>query len=551
MRARLLWRVVLIALSLVIITIVVTAAVSEVKPPLSVQWIYSMGLDTRKANPPLVRTDRVYVSHGGTLRCLDAVTGAELWEFKPKAGHVATAPVAFENLIMVGADDSVMYAVNASDGTQVWDQVCAGVITGDPIIMNDLLMFGAQEMVYAVAPANGQLKWICSLTAPVNEGPVSDGSMLYFLCQDGSLQSVDAAEGRYRWATLLRTGPTAFPPVVADRRVIVGGGKTLVAVSRSGAVSWSAEMPLAIGGRPTVVGDQLYVPTVAGEPTGGEARVVERISPTAVVSGVGQVLVLYPRSGRQQRSAPYAMSGTATSPPLLDAGSLYEGTANAVIYALNQETGAVTWVYRCIASDQPLDEASNYGIYAPFVAGPESLYCLSGSGDLYSLSASAPDSAGPVFSSMKPTSSDALSNRPLDVTFAITDGGSGVDPSSIQVTYDGTSVQAEFEAASGEARFHVRSPRDGVHIIKATAKDYRGNVGKDEWSFLTDASIKPPPSERAAQGRRGTTGGTTRRGGGAAGGGTRGGGTRGGGGGMRGGGGGMRGGGRGGRGGGF
>lgn len=543
MRARLVRWATLIALCVAVLAVVVSSAVPEVKPPLSVQWIYSMGPDWRKPDAPLIQGDRVYISYGGVLRCLDVVTGAELWQFKPKAGEVTTAPLAYQHLILVGADDSEMYAVNANDGTQVWDQVCAGVIGGDPILLNNLLIFGAQEMVYAMVPASGDLKWVCSLGAPVSEGPVTDGSMLYFLCVDGSLQSVDAAEGRFRWAAQLRTGPDAFPPVVADRRVVVASGKTLVAVSRSGAVSWSAELPLAIGGRPTVVDDQLYVPTVGGEAPGEERRVVTRISPTKVVSGVGQILVLYPRSGRQQRTAPYLVNGTATAPPLVEGGTMFVGTGSAVIYALSQETGAVNWVYRCIASDQPLDEASTYGIYAPFVAGGDALYCLTGSGDLYSMTSGAPDSAGPVFSSVKPESSDALpGGRPVDVTFTVTDGGSGVDPSSIQVTYDGTPIEAEFEPASGEVRLHVRSPKDGVHIVKATAKDYRGNVGTDTFSFLTDSSIKPPPSDQTRTGRQGAAGASRR--GGTTGGATRGGGARGGGGGgMRGGGGGgMRGG---------
>ena len=506
-----------VSLCLLLVSVLATAARTEVKPPLSVQWIYSMGQDTRRPSPPLVQPGRVYISYGGKLHCLDAITGAELWKFDPKTGSVTTPPVAFQNLIIVGADDSTVYAVNAGDGKQVWDQACAGPVGGTPIILNDLLMLGAQEMIYAMVPATGQLKWVTSLTAPVNAGPVTDGTMLYFLCQDGSLQSVDAGEGRFRWVAMLRTGPNAFPPVVADRRVIVASGNTLVAVSRTGAISWTAEMPVGIGGQPSLIGDGLYVPTVGGAAVGPEGpQYVTRISPTSFVSGTGLIRVLFPRSGREQRTAPYAVSGSATSPPLLEGTALYEGTSNAVIYALNQETGATVWVYRCLSPDQSLDQASTYGIYAPFAIGNDSLYSVTGTGNLYCFSSGAPDTAGPVFSEMKPESSDALSSsKPVDVKFTIVDAGSGVDPSSIQGTVDGVPVQIEFEVASGEATFHLRSTRDGVHIVKVTAKDWRGNVGSEESSFLTDSSIKAAPSTgpgTGQAGQRGTTG--TRAGGG-------------------------------------
>ncbi len=370
--------------------------------------------------------------------------------------------------------------------------------------------------------------------------------MLYFLCQDGSVQSVDAKEGRFRWATMLRTGPNAFPPTLAEGRVIVAGGTTLSAVSRTGAITWTAEMPIGIAGAPAVIEGGLYVPCVGGS---GEQSAVTYISPNQASTLTGVIRVLFPRSGREQRSALYSVSGSATSPPLLRDATLYEGTSNAVVYALSQETGAVLWTYRCLAPDQSLDAASTFGIYSPLESLDNSLYTVTGAGDLYCFSSGAPDYSGPAFGSMKPESSDALpGGDPVDVKFAVADSGSGVDPSTIQATFDGTPVDVEFDVPSGKAAFHIRSPKDGVHVIQATAKDWHGNAGSDEWSFLTDSSIKAAPSTA----QPGTTG-SLRRGGaggggrGGAGGGGRGGGGGGRGGGGRGGGGGGRGGGGGGR----
>src|SRR5574340_865629 len=302
-----------IALCLLAASLTALAFAAEMKPPLSVQWVYSLGQEASRAKPPVATADRVYVSYAGKLRCLDPITGAELWKFDPKTGSVCTRPVLFKDLVIVGADDSTVYAVSAKDGKPVWDQPCAGAVGGDPIILDDLLMFAAQEMVYALHPDSGELKWITSMTAPVSEGPLTDGAMLYFLGQDGSVQCIDAKEGRFRWGSKLQSGPNVFPPVLASGRVIVAGGNTLTAIGRGGNLSWSAEVPVGVTGAPALIGDGLYVPCAESS---GVGQGVTYIGATQAFTQKGVVRVLFPRSGREQRTALYEVSGTATSPPL-------------------------------------------------------------------------------------------------------------------------------------------------------------------------------------------------------------------------------------------
>jgi len=472
---RSLWATLIACCLLVQVVALAAWGASPIAPPFSVQWICSMGPDPGNAKAPLAQSGRVYVAYAGALRCLDAVTGAEQWKFEPEGVRITTSPIACGDVIVVGANDSCLYGVRASDGEEIWKQTLAGAVRADPLVWNELVIVGAREMVYAIDPSSGDLRWICSLTSPVSEGPVTDGSMLYFLCQDGSLQSVDATRGRYRWTAPLHTGPNASPPVIAGRRVIVASGKTLVAVARSGSVTWEAEMPAGIGGSISVVGDAVYVPAVDG-----------------------QIWVLYGRSGQAVRPAPLRVAGAATSPPLVAGDLLFAGTSSALLYCLDHESGAVRWSYRCMAPDQSLGDASTYGIYASPVSADGYLYALTGDGDLYSFSASAPDVAGPVFSDLKPDPGEALpGGAPVTITFAVTDQGSGVDPASVGVTFDGRPAEVEFEVASGTGVVRILSPQDGSHVVRATAKDYRGIAGTKEWSLLTDASVQAPEGDQS------------------------------------------------------
>ena len=483
------------------------SAPNDITPPLSVQWVFSMGAAPMNVGRPVIQDDRVYISHKGVLHCLDNVTGAEKWNFQPENAAVSTAPVLWKDLVIVGATNAIVYGIDAKTGDPVWEHICASTVAPDPLIFGDMLIVGAGQMVYALSPETGDASWICSLTSTAKAGPISDGSMAYFLCQDGTVQCVDARQGRYRWSCRLLTGPRTFRPIVASQRVIVASGNRVYGVARSGSIAWTAEMPAGVGGAPSLVGDVIYVPCVDG-----------------------RIYILYARSGAPRRSIEYKVDHSMTAPPAVTETAVVAGSGDALIYVFDRASGAVEWTYRCRAADRVANEAAQHGIYAPITVAGGSLYCLTGSGDLYRFSASAPDHAGPVFGDLDPKPGSAVpGGRAVYAVCSITDDGTGVDPASVTGTLDGTPFDVTFDPVDGVATLRSSVVPDGSHIVKVSARDYRGHETTSEWSFVTDISIIPTP-EIASPGRAGAAGGRGGRGGGrGGGGGGRGGGRRGGG----------------------
>jgi outer membrane protein assembly factor BamB len=463
---------------------------ADASPPLSVQWGFSTDADPANTTVPAVHAGQIYVTLRGAVWCLDGRTGAERWHFRPESGAVNTSPIVWEDLVIVGATDASLYAFDARSGAEAWRRTCAAAISSDPVILDGMLMVGAGEMVYAIKPSSGKATWICALATPAKFGPVTDGSMLYFLGHDGSIQSVDARAGRYRWRVSLLTGPRTFRPLIGGRRAIVATGNRVYGVARSGAVSWTAEMPTAVGAAPTVHGDLLYVPCVDGRVyrlrarSGAPQRYVDlhiRPNTPSDTSRVGA-----------ETQAEYAI----TAPPLVTESIIAVGTADGLLCCFDREAGRVTWTYRCRAPEQDMDEAAEFGIYAPIIAVDESLLCLTGGGELYRLSASAPDAAGPRFGAFEPEPGSAKAGgRSVTAAFAVVDDVSGVDPTSVRATIDGSPVAVEFDMVTGVGVIRSRVLRDGPHIVSATAKDYRGNVGTAEWSFLTDVSLGTTPEQ--------------------------------------------------------
>jgi outer membrane protein assembly factor BamB len=483
-------------------------AASAISPPLAVAWVFSMGPEPRNLLAPKVVGDRVFVSHDGKLHCLDARTGAEQWKLESKEARVTTSPVPVGGVIVVGTDQGDLMGLNPADGKEVWKTTCSGPISPDPLVFGlpedspqgEVLILGAREMVYGIDPVKGVPRWVSSLTSPVSRGPITDGAGVYFLCQNGSVQSIDPVKGRFRWNSQTLFGPQALPPVMADGRVIVASSNTMMAVARSGAISWTRDMPAGIGARPTVIGDTMYVPCVDGV-----------------------VYTLFSRSGRDQRRKSISLKAALTAPVALDGDLMVLGTSSALVNLVDMKSGEVKWQFRCRAPDQPLGQAAEYGIYAPFAVSGSALYCVTGDGDLYCFSATAVDGVAPRFSDLIPGPGSAQpgGKEAVDLSFVVTDDGSGVDPTSLAVTVDGTAIKVKFDPANGKGEAHFPSLPDGSHIVKATAKDYRGNEGSVRWSFLTDKIIRPPEEQPGTPGAPGTTPGrtttrstaTTRRGG--------------------------------------
>ena len=439
-------------------------------PPLSAAWVNSMGPEPRNVGEVLVRGELVYVSHSGILRCLDARTGGEVWRLEFEEAGISTSPVAWGDLVIAGADDGNLYALDVTTGEEVWRRELGKRVAPDPVIVGDDLVLAAGSMAYSLQPATGQANWMCSLSSPASAPAVSDGSMLYFLCQDGSLQSIDQARGAYRWRVLPQVGADVSRPVYADRRVIIAGGRRVAGISRSGRVMWTADMPVNVTGAPSVVGGTIYVPCSDGE-----------------------VYRLYVRSGRQERGATLKAAGAVTARPLIDGGIVIAGTSSGLVCALAEQSGALLWQYRCRAPDEPIGQGISVGLYAPPVSAQGALYCLTGTGDLYCFTASAPDPSGPAFGELDPEPGDALSSEVmLTVSFTVLDDGSGVVPDSVGARVDGTAFPVGFDPASGVGFAYLGALPEGSHVVDVFAADYRGNRAEDSWSFLTDKSIAPP-----------------------------------------------------------
>ena len=165
----------------------------------------------------------------------------------------------------------------------------------------------AHQGVYAgTAPQRlPRLKWSFPTGDRIVSSPALHDGVLFFGSDDGLLYAVDAATGRERWR--LRTGgPVAASPAVAGGRVYVGSydGKFYAADEKTGTLQWKFA-------------------------TGGERRFEAR--------GLHGFL---PR--QQTYADPFDVY---LSSPVVEGGSVFFGSGDGHVYALDAASGALRWKF--------------------------------------------------------------------------------------------------------------------------------------------------------------------------------------------------------------
>jgi eukaryotic-like serine/threonine-protein kinase len=289
---------------------------------------------------------RVYVGTGkGTLHCLSADSGQEIWRMETKDA-ITAAPAISAGKVFVSSNDGRLYALNAQDGSEAWnfssdDKISAGAITirspdgtADWVLLN-----GYDGTTRVLNAADGKLVWSYKTDDYINGSPaVVDGRYLVFGGCDAQLHVVnlkdgtlvhkiatsaqipasiatfgtmafcgnyaneavafDVVGGKVAWVYQDRALPFFSSPAVNERLVLIGSrDKYLHAIERkTGEAAWKFQTGGRVEGSPIVFADGV----VFGSPDG-------RLYAASLEGGaelwqleLGESLVASPAFGGQQ-----------------------------------------------------------------------------------------------------------------------------------------------------------------------------------------------------------------------------------------------------------
>ena len=274
---------------------------------------------------------QVFATDGaGNVIALDAQSGNEIWRRKP-AGPLRGAPTIAFNQVFVMTQDNQIHALNAADGSPVWNETSTAAQAGvfgvaAPAAGQGTVIAGfSSGELTAYRYENGRNLWSDALArtsistqvgtlTDVDADPIIDQGRVYALGQGGRMAAYELLTGQRLWE--LNIAGISTPAVAGEWLFVLADDAKLIAIQRAtGRVRWITQLrafrdqedrddPIFWTG-PIAAGNQLWVASSRGAvervdvATGAASSFVDVDSPVSLPPIVaGGMLYILDDSGR-------------------------------------------------------------------------------------------------------------------------------------------------------------------------------------------------------------------------------------------------------------
>ena len=281
----------------------------ELGDGISLAWRADIGSGSsggaRLLSAPIVANGRVFtIDAEGSVSAFDAIDGDLIWRHRPDglsdsdrlpSGGLAHA----SGWLYMGSGSGNVVALNAQDGSELWQKSLLAPIRTAPTVQAGLLLVTtADNQLVALDAGSGDIQWqhagLFEQTAILGGAPPAiDGRLAVAAYSSGEVFALTLDSGQEIWSdAVLRPRRTLAigainditgAPVIADNQIIVAGnGGELAAFDRaSGARRF--DVNLVSRNMPWVAGDFIYLITDRNEVvcllrSGGRARWVSPLA---------------------------------------------------------------------------------------------------------------------------------------------------------------------------------------------------------------------------------------------------------------------------------
>ena len=149
---------------------------------------------------PIIRDNVLYVStFDGHIYSLSTTDGNLLpWSFKSETGFVSS-PAIYEDIIIVGSFDRMLYAVRIGEDTPLWKFQAENWFWGTALVDEGIVYAGCLDgKVYALDVLTGDKIWEFNAGNPVVSAPIMADDLLVVASETGDIFLLDKLTGRGR-----------------------------------------------------------------------------------------------------------------------------------------------------------------------------------------------------------------------------------------------------------------------------------------------------------------------------------------------------------------
>ena len=290
---------------------------------------------TIAATPALWKDRLVVGDAGGAVFCLAVKDGKEHWRFATGSSVYATPAVA-DGKAVFGSTDKNIYCLDVNSGKLLWKVATGAAVVGGAAIEKGIVYIGGSDRTFrAIELGTGKVQWeFHGLGGFVETKPLVYRDKVIFGAWDTYLYALNAGDGSLAWkwsngSRAILYSPAACWPVGAGGKVFIAApDRYLTAIdAATGQTVWRS--------------NQFAVRETVGISKDG-ARVYARCTTDTVVAfsaSAAKPEVLW------TTNCGYGYDIDPSMPVEKD-GTVFFGTKNGLVYALEGRTGAVRWKYR-------------------------------------------------------------------------------------------------------------------------------------------------------------------------------------------------------------
>jgi|LSQX01.2.fsa_nt_gb outer membrane protein assembly factor BamB len=200
-----------------------------------------------------------------TVRAVDRLSGAEIWKYDV-GSQVTSALTVSSGLVMFGAEDGKLWALDVATGGAKWSVPTQGQIRSAPMIADGVLYFGSDDSrLYALHLDTKELLWQFQSGGPIESTPAIWQNMLFVTAQDGFVYALRRDTGGMVWRQPLGSVLTYASPVIVNNKVVVAAGEYVQALDAAyGGRRWVFTAAAPVIGSPAVLGRTVFVASIDG-----------------------------------------------------------------------------------------------------------------------------------------------------------------------------------------------------------------------------------------------------------------------------------------------
>jgi len=222
---------------------------------------------------PVIDANIAYMAAANTRESLiafDLLEGKKIW--RQEYGDIEVTPLMFDNKLYFGNIAGIFFCVEREKGELIWrfklpENTKRKGIRSAATASDSLIIFGAEDgSVYALDAKYGTERWSYNTNAPIFASPAVNNGVVYCGNRDGKLFALNAKDGKVLWQ--FNAGASIYATAsFVNNLTLIGttGGKLCAVSTKDGSMVWSKEFNSVINSSAVVSGNVAYVGTLKKE----------------------------------------------------------------------------------------------------------------------------------------------------------------------------------------------------------------------------------------------------------------------------------------------